>query len=58
MGYSPWGRKESDMTEPLTPATCLEEEVVALASSSVFPGNELSTRTLFCLPPSGKVLIW
>ena len=58
-GYSPRGCKESDMTELLTPATCLEEEIVPLASSSsVFPGNEWSTRSLFCLPLSGKVLTW
>ena len=29
MGYSPWGHKESDMTEQLTGGTCLEEKETA-----------------------------
>ena len=46
MGYSPWGRKESDTTEPLkTLQSCI------LPTSALRPAQRYSvTESLYCTP--------
>ena len=55
MGYSPWGRKESDMTERLTlsPFSHIAADDLALPTPVFLPGTSYGQRSLVGYSPWG-----